>query len=55
MDLRNIKNQLTSDEQIQLQREIMQLDMIVKGYMDENAKAMKRLRDVEVKLKSEVN
>lgn len=36
MDLRNIKKQLSQDEQVQLQREIVQLDLIVKGYMDEN-------------------
>jgi len=36
MDLRNIKKQLSQDEQMQLQREILQLDLIVKGYMDEN-------------------
>jgi hypothetical protein len=28
--------------------------MIVKGYMDENAKAMKKVRDLEAKVKSEV-
>lgn len=36
MDLRNIKKQLSQDEQMQLQREMVQLDLIVKGYMDEN-------------------
>ena len=28
--------------------------MIIKGYMDENAKAMKKVRDLEARIKSEV-
>jgi hypothetical protein len=28
--------------------------MIVKGYMDENAKAMKKIKELETKMKSEV-
>ena len=36
MDLRNIKKQLTLDEQLQLQREISQLDLMLKGYETEN-------------------
>ena len=47
-DLRNIKKQLTTDEQVQLQREIIQLDMIVKGYMDENQKSKKKKKDLEI-------
>lgn len=50
-DLRNIKKQLSQDEQMQLQRELAQLDMIVKGYMEENQKAMRKLHDVEAQLK----
>ena len=46
-DLRNVKKQLSSEEQMQLQRELQQLDLIVKGYMDENQKAMRKLRDLE--------
>lgn len=53
MELRNFKKNLSPDEQVQIQRELSQLDMIVKGYMDENAKAMKKVRDLEAKVKSE--
>ena len=35
-DTRIIKNNLTSDEQIQIQRELQQLDMIIKSYQDDN-------------------
>ena len=52
-DLRNIKKQLTTDEQVQLQREIIQLDMIVKGYMDENQKSMRKQKDLEIQVKSQ--
>ena len=38
MDLRNVKKQLTPDEQLQLQREINQLDLMLKGYETENQK-----------------
>jgi len=37
---------------MQLQRELQQLDLIVKGYMDENQKAMKKMRDLEEQLKA---
>lgn len=30
------------------------MDMIIKGYMDENAKAMRKVRDLEQRIKSEV-
>ena len=43
VDLRDIKNDLSKDEQVRVQKELAQLDLIVKGYMDENQKAMKRL------------
>ena len=53
-DLRDIKNDLSKDEQIKIQKELAQLDMIVKGYMDENQKAMKKLNEAQDRLKSEV-
>jgi hypothetical protein len=37
---------------MQLQRELQQLDLIVKGYMDENQKAMRKMRDLEDQLKA---
>ena len=49
-DLR-VKKNLTQDEQIQLQRELQQLDLIVKGYMDENQKSMRKQRTLEEQLK----
>ena len=51
MDLRNVKKQLTPEEQLQLQREISQLDLMLKGYENENQKLMKRNRTVEDELK----
>lgn len=36
LDLRNIKKSLSPDEQVQLQREILQLDLMLKGYEGEN-------------------
>jgi len=51
MDLRNVKKQLTPDEQLQLQREINQLDLMLKGYETENQKLMRRNRTVEDQLK----
>jgi len=51
MDIRNVKKQLTPDEQLQLQREINQLDLMLKGYETENQKLMKRNRIVEEQLK----
>ena len=53
MDLRNIKKQLSQDEQMQLQREILQLDLIVKGYMDENQKSMRKQRSLEEQVKAQ--
>jgi hypothetical protein len=53
IDLRDFKKQLSPDEQVQLQRELQQLDIIIKGYMDENAKAMRKVRDVEHRIKVE--
>ena len=47
MDIRNVKKQLTPDEQLQLQREINQLDLMLKSYETENQKLMKRNRTVE--------
>ena len=38
---------------MQLQREIVQLDLIVKGYMDENQKSMRKQRTLEDQLKSQ--
>lgn len=49
-DLR-VKKNLSQDEQVQLQRELQQLDLIVKGYMDENAKSMKKQRTLEERVK----
>lgn len=54
MDFKDFKKQLSQDEQVQLQRELGQLDMIIKGYMDENAKAMKKVNELEQRIKSEV-
>lgn len=42
MDLRNIKKSLTPDEQVQLQREILQLDLMLKGYEGENQKLIRK-------------
>ena len=53
MDLRNIKKQLSQDEQMQLQREMVQLDLIVKGYMDENQKAMRKQKSLEEQVKAQ--
>lgn len=53
MDLRNIKKQLSQDEQMQLQREMVQLDLIVKGYMDENQKAMRKQKSLEEQVKTQ--
>jgi hypothetical protein len=36
LDLRNIKKSLSPDEQVQLQREMAQLDLMLKGYEGEN-------------------
>lgn len=47
VDVRNIKKDLTSDEQIQIQKELAQMDKILKGYMDENSKAVARTRELE--------
>lgn len=43
----NIKKDLNQDEQRQLQIEIQQLDQIVKGYQDENIKAVSKQKDLE--------
>lgn len=44
MDLRNVKKTLTQDETLSLQKEMAQLDMIIKGYEEENRKLMKNSR-----------
>ena len=40
--LDNIKKNLSPDEQIQIQRELLQLDKILKGYQEENFKSVKK-------------
>jgi hypothetical protein len=51
IDVRNIKKSLTPDEQMQLQRELLQLDLMLKSYESENQKLMtaKKAQDVEIK------
>ena len=51
MDLRNLKKNLTPDEQLQLQREINQLDLMLKGYENENQKLMKKDRSLNEEVK----
>lgn len=51
MDLRNVKKTLSQDEQVSLQKEMAQLDMIIKGYEEENRKLMKNSRQQEQTVK----
>lgn len=46
-ELRSFRKDLSGDEQIQLQRELVQLDKILKGYQEENVKSVKVQREVE--------
>jgi len=45
------KKELSPEEQRQLQREVQQLDSILKGYQEENVKAMDRQRDLDHQIK----
>ena len=49
--MRNLKKNLTPDEQLQLQREINQLDLMLKGYENENQKLMKKDRSLNEEVK----
>ena len=40
-ELRSFRKDLSGDEQIQLQRELVQLDKILQGYQEENMKSVK--------------
>lgn len=51
LDLRNIKKSLSPDEQVQLQREILQLDLMLKGYEGENQKLMNSRRTLDDQIK----
>ena len=46
-----MKKNLNTDEQLQLQREINQLDLILKGYENENQKLMKKDRSLNEEVK----
>lgn len=51
LDLRSIKKSLTPDEQVQLQREMLQLDLMLKGYEGENQKLMNARRSLDDQIK----
>ena len=50
-ELRSFRKDLSPEEQIQMQRELAQLDKILGGYQEENAKSVKVQRELEQKLK----
>ncbi|CDW77663.1 UNKNOWN [Stylonychia lemnae] len=51
INLRNIKNDLSKEDQVKLQRELQQLELMVKGYQDENEKALVKIKQLEKDLK----
>ena len=47
MNLKNISKDLSKEEQVRLQRELQQLELMVKGYQEENEKAMIKTKQLE--------
>eukprot|EP00347_Sterkiella_histriomuscorum_P002106 403369452 len=51
INLKNIKNDLSKEDQVKLQRELQQLELMVKGYQEENEKSVQRCKQLENQLK----
>ena len=51
INLKNIKNELSKEDQVKLQRELQQLELMIKGYQEENEKAVTKQKQLERELK----
>lgn len=51
INLKNIKNDLSKEEQVKLQKELQQLEIMVRGYQDDSEKSLQKIKSLETTLK----